>query len=275
MELSTDIVNCLLVCDNHCMAGHSHWHNIQQAKGKADAKRGILFTKAAQQVILAAREGGGDPNHNLSLRIAVDYAKSVNMPNENIERAIKKGTGEDSSSQLEKVIYEGYGPFKIPFVVSAITDNRNRTVSEIRNVFSKAGGELGGIGAVMWQFTESGRIIIRSVKVKKGEKFGEQDTEISIDRDDAMLELMDVHDVEDIEIDEDSKDQLFVKTAVNKLASVGQGIREKGYVIVSSGQHFAANNPVEITETQQTSIMNFLDALDEQQDTQHIWHAAV
>ncbi|MCC7304395.1 YebC/PmpR family DNA-binding transcriptional regulator [bacterium] len=257
------------------MAGHSHWHNIQQAKGKADAKRGILFTKAAQQIILAAREGGGDPNHNLTLRIAVDYARSVNMPKENIERAIKRGTGEDSSTQLEKVIYEGYGPFKIPFIVSAITDNRNRTVNEIRNIFSKAGGELGSIGTVMWQFAESGRIVVRSVKIRTSEKFGEGDTEIPVDRDDAILEFMEISDVEDIDIDEDSKEQLFVKTAVNKLAQVAQKIKEKGYIIVSSGQHFSANNAIEITESQQATIMNFLDTLEEQQDVQNIWHAAV
>lgn len=257
------------------MAGHSHWHNIQQAKGKADSKRGILFTKAAQQIILMAREGGGDPNHNFMLRIAVDYARSVNMPKENIERAIKKGTGEGSATQLEKILYEGYGPLKVPFIVSTITDNRNRTVNDLRNIFSKAGGELGSIGTVMWQFSESGRVTVRAVKIKAGEKFGEGDTEIPFDREEAMLELMDVPDVEDIELDEESSDQLFVKTPANKLAQVAHGIKEKGFVIVSSGQHFFANNPIEITEEQQKVIMDFLDTLDDHQDVQHIWHAAV
>lgn len=256
------------------MAGHSHWHNIQQAKGKADAKRGVLFTKAAQQIILAARDGGGDPNHNLSLRIAVDYARSVNMPKDNIERAIKKGTGEDSTTQLERVVYEGYGPFKVPFIVSAITDNKNRTVNEIRNIFSKAGGELGTIGTVMWQFSESGRITARTVKIKQGEKFGESETEIPVVRDDAMLELMEVPEVEDITEDEENSDVLFVKAPMNRLAQVGQQIREKGYVIVSSGQYFAPNNPIELPEDKWETFGNFIDALEEQQDVQHIWHAA-
>lgn len=256
------------------MAGHSHWHNIQQAKGKADAKRGILFTKAAQQIILAAREGGGDPNHNLSLRIAIDYAKSVNMPKDNIERAIKKGTGEDGEGRLEKAIYEGYGPYKIPVIVAAITDNKNRAVSEIRNIFTKANGELGSIGTVMWQFTESGRITLRSVKIKPGEKFGESDTEIAIDRDEATLELMEVPEVEDIELDEENKEQIFVKAPTTRLAQVAQGIRERGYVIVSSGQHFEPNNWIDIPEDKQAIFADFLDKLEDQQDVQHIWHAA-
>lgn len=257
------------------MAGHSHWHNIQQAKGKADAKRGVLFTKAAQQIILTAREGGGDPNHNLSLRIAVDYARSVNMPKDNIERAIKKGMGADLTTQLGKAIYEGFGPFKIPFMVSAITDSKNRTVNELRNIFSKAGGELGSVGTVAWQFTESGRIVVRAVKVKRAEKFGETDTETPISRDDATLELMDIPDVEDIELDEDTEDQIFVKVPHNRLAQVGQHIRERGFVIVSSGQHFAPTNPIELDESKESQFLAFLDSLDEQQDVQHIWHAAV
>lgn len=257
------------------MSGHSHWHNIQQAKGKADAKRGVLFTKAAQQIILTAREGGGDPNHNLSLRIAVDYARSVNMPKENIDRAIKKGAGGDSTTHLEKALYEGFGPHRIPFIVSAITDNKNRTVNEIRNIFSKAGGELGTVGTVMWLFTESGRITVRCSKIKHAEKFGEVDTEVPVARDEAMLELMDVPEVEDITEDEENDDQLFIKAPVNRLAQVGQYIKEKGYIIVSSGQNFEPTNPIEMTDDKQGTFLAFLDSLEEQQDIQKIWHGVV
>jgi YebC/PmpR family DNA-binding regulatory protein len=255
------------------MAGHSHWHNIQQAKGKADAKRGILFTRAAQQIILAAREGGGDPNHNLTLRIAVDYAKSVNMPNENIERAIKKGTGEDSTARLERAIYEGFGPFKVPIVILAITDNKNRTVNELRSIFSKAGGELGSMGAVMWQFTESGRIVVRSVKMKKGEKFGEVETEVVVNRDEAILELMEVAEVEDISVNEDEAEQIYVQAPTNRLAQVGLAIKEKGFVIVSSGQHFEANNYVDLSDENQNSFANFIELVENQQDVQKVWYA--
>jgi YebC/PmpR family DNA-binding regulatory protein len=255
------------------MAGHSHWHNIQQAKGKNDAKRGILFTRAAQQIILAAREGGGDPNHNLTLRIAVDYAKSVNMPNDNIDRAIKKGTGEGQGVQLERAIYEGYGPFKVPVVILAITDNKNRTVNEIRSLFTKAGGELGTVGTVMWQFSEIGRIVLRSVKVKKGEKFGESDTEYAVDREESMLELMDVPEVEDIILDDDDSTQIFVKAPTNRLAQVGAKIKELGYVIVSSGQHFEATNKVLLNDAQLNSFASFLETLENQQDIQKVWHA--
>ncbi|MFZ6022758.1 MAG: YebC/PmpR family DNA-binding transcriptional regulator [Patescibacteria group bacterium] len=257
------------------MAGHSHWHNIQQAKGKADAKRGVVFTKAAQQIILAARDGGGDPNHNLILRIAVDYARSVNMPKDNIERAIKKGTGEDSTTQLEKVVYEGYGPFKIPVVVSAITDNKNRTVNEIRNIFSKSGGELGSIGAVMWQFTESGRVTVRCVKTKSAEKFGESDTEIPVDKESATFELMDVPEIEDITEDPDEESILQVKVPMNRLAQVASRIRELGYSIVGSGQHFEANTPITLADDKWGSFEAFLSTLDDQQDVQHIWYAAI
>lgn len=256
------------------MAGHSHWHNIQQAKGKADAKRGILFTKAAQQVILAAREGGGDPNHNLSLRIAIDYAKSVNMPKENIERAIKKGTGEDSSSQLEKVVYEGYGPLKIPFIVSAITDNKNRTVNELRNIFSKAGGELGSIGSVLWQFTESGRITVKATKIVPSEKFGEADKEVSCDVDEVMLTLMEITSIVDIEKNEHEEGVIYVYTATNLLAQVSQAIREVGYQVIASGHHFEANTPKEVTEKERETVQNFLDTLEEHQDVQSVWHSA-
>lgn len=256
------------------MAGHSHWHNTHQQKEKANAQRGVLFTRAAQQITMAAREGGGDPNHNLNLRIAMDYAKSVNMPSENVERAIKKGTGEDSSARLEKAIYEGYGPYKIPVVVSTITDNKNRTVNELRSLFLRFGGELGTQGSVMWQFTESGRIVLRSVKIKKGEKFGESDSEYSVDSEEAMLELMDIPDVEDITLNEDVQEQIFVKAPTNRLAQVAAGIREKGYIVVSSGQHFVANNLVDIADDKVDNFAEFIDAIENQNDVQDVWHAA-
>lgn len=257
------------------MAGHSHWHNIQQAKGKADSKRGVLFTKAAQQIIMTSRESGGDPNQNLSLRIAVDYARSVNMPKENIERAIKKGSGDLGALRLEKAVYEGYGPGKIPIIIATITDNKNRTVNELRSIFTKASGELGTIGTVAWQFSEFGRIIVRSVKIKKGEKFGEGDMEIPVDREIAMLELMDVPEAEDIESDQDSSDLLFVQAPLTRLAQVGQAIREKGYVIVSSGQHFEPHTKIELPEEMQEVFAAFLDTLEDYQDVQQIWHAAL
>jgi YebC/PmpR family DNA-binding regulatory protein len=256
------------------MSGHSHWHNTHQQKEKANAARGVLFTRAAQQIIMAARDGGGDPNHNLTLRIAIDYAKSVNMPNENIDRAIKKGTGADNSARLEKAVYEGYGPYKVPFIVSTITDNKNRTVNELRSLFLRFGGELGMQGAVMWQFTESGRITVRSVKIKKAEKFGETDTEYAVDRDEAVLELMEVAEVEDITVNEDDAEQIFIKAPTNRLAQVATGIREKGYVIVTSGQHFEANNLIEIAEAKGDAFAEFIDTIENQNDVQDVWHAA-
>jgi len=136
------------------VAGHSKWANIKHQKAKEDARRGKLFTKLAREIEIAAREGGGDPEVNFSLRIAVDRAKDANMPNDNIERAIKRGTGEDrDAAQMEQVHYEGYAPHGVALMIKCITDNRNRTVADIRHILSKAGGNMGQGGSVAWQFT--------------------------------------------------------------------------------------------------------------------------
>lgn len=135
------------------MSGHSHWATIRRKKGAADAKRGQLFTRLAREIVIAAREGGGDPGSNIRLQYAIDRARANNMPKDNIERAIKRGTGEDKEgSAFEEVTYEGYAPNGIALMISCVTDNRNRTVSEIRHVLNKAGGSMAEAGSVAWQF---------------------------------------------------------------------------------------------------------------------------
>jgi len=139
------------------MSGHSHWATIKRKKGAADAKRGKQFSKCAKAIIVAARTGGGDPDMNLRLRYAIDDAKAVNMPNANIDRAIKKGTGElDDGTQIEEIIYEGYGPGGVAIFVEAMTDNRNRTSSEVGKVFERHGGNMGQPGCVAWLFSQKG-----------------------------------------------------------------------------------------------------------------------
>jgi len=256
------------------MSGHSHWSNIQKKKGKTDAKRGAMFTRAAQQIIVAARDGGSDPDHNLSLRIAIEYAKSVNMPKDNILRAAKKGAGEDGASQIQVATYEGYGPSKIPFIISTLTDNPTRTVADLRNIFSKAGGELGSTGAVMWQFTETGLIVVKPAVMKKSEKFGEDDYEVEKDIDEAMLELMDIEGINDISIYSENKNQLAVRVDVVNLSPVSKKIGELGYVILSSGQHYDPNTKVELDEVKSESFASFMDTLEEYPDVQKIWHGA-
>jgi YebC/PmpR family DNA-binding regulatory protein len=137
------------------MSGHSKWSTIKHKKGAADAKRGKLFTQLGRAITMTAREGGGDPDVNFNLRLAIDKARASNMPKDNIERAIKKGTGEDKDAAvLEKLVYEGYAPNGIALVIETVTDNRNRTVAELRHVLTRSGGSLGENGSVMWQFTQ-------------------------------------------------------------------------------------------------------------------------
>ncbi|HKY52942.1 MAG TPA: YebC/PmpR family DNA-binding transcriptional regulator [Anaerolineales bacterium] len=135
------------------MSGHSKWSTIKRKKGAADAKRGAIFTRLTREIVMAAREGGGDPDSNFRLRLAVDKARAENMPKDNIERAIKRGTGEDKdSASFEQIMYEGYAPHGVAVLVETVTDNRNRTISDIRHAFSKAGGNMAELGAVGWQF---------------------------------------------------------------------------------------------------------------------------
>jgi YebC/PmpR family DNA-binding regulatory protein len=147
------------------MSGHSKWSTIKRKKGATDAKRGKIFTKIAREIMVAARAGGGDPAGNPALRLALAAAKAANMPKDNQERAIKKGTGELAGAEPEEVIYEGRGPSGVAFMVEALTDNKNRTVAEVRNAFSKAGGELGSTGSVGWMFDLTGVIEVPKERV--------------------------------------------------------------------------------------------------------------
>src|SRR5689334_7725200 len=142
------------------MSGHSKWSQIKRQKGANDAKRGAIFTRLSREIILAARQGGGDPGMNFKLRLAVQRAKAQNMPNDNIERAIAKATGAAGDEQLEEIQYEGYGPGGTAIIVAALTDNRNRTVAEVRHRFSRSGGNLGENGSVGWQFDAKGVITV-------------------------------------------------------------------------------------------------------------------
>src|SRR5213594_3192013 len=146
------------------MSGHSKWHSIKHKKGALDAKRGRMFTKLIKEITIAARIGGGDAEGNPRLRKAIQDAKAVNMPADNIKRAIQKGTGELEGGQLDEIMYEGYAPGGVAMLVNVVTDNRNRTVSEIRHVFAKNGGNMGEAGSVAWMFNKKGYIIVDSSK---------------------------------------------------------------------------------------------------------------
>ncbi len=154
------------------MSGHSKWHNIRLKKSKVDSQRGKMFTKVAREIIIAAREGGGDPASNFRLRVAVEKAKSVNMPADNIKRTIAKGTGElKADNDFHEIVYEGYGPAGVAFLINATTDNRNRTVADVRSILSKHGGSLGESGCVLWMFEKKGLFIFDSSKFDEDELF--------------------------------------------------------------------------------------------------------
>src|SRR4029077_21050378 len=142
------------------MSGHSKWSTIKRQKGANDAKRGALFTKVAREIMVSARSGGGDPDANYRLRLAMDKARAVNMPMDNIKRAIERATGAAEGEQFEEIVYEGYGPGGVAILVEAATDNRNRTAADVRSIFTKAGGSLAGAGAVAWQFEPRGIISV-------------------------------------------------------------------------------------------------------------------
>ena len=154
------------------MSGHSKWSSIKHKKGAADAKRGKLFSKLARSIIVAAKEGGGDPANNLALANAIEKAKSYSMPKDNIDRAIAKGSGADADgSTFDTVVYEGYGPEGVAVIVEALTDNKNRTAAEVRHTFAKFGGNLGATGAVAWQFERRGVVLVASAGVDEDELF--------------------------------------------------------------------------------------------------------
>ena len=151
------------------MSGHSKWSSIKHKKGAADAKRGKLFSKLARSIIVAAKEGGGDPANNLALANAIEKAKSYSMPKDNIERAIAKGSGSGADADaFEAIVYEGYGPEGVAVIVEALTDNRNRTASEVRHIFAKFGGNLGTTGAVAWQFERRGVVLVARRRRRRG-----------------------------------------------------------------------------------------------------------
>src|SRR6188474_3298754 len=187
------------------MSGHSKWSTIKRQKGANDAKRGAVFTKVAREIMVAARAGGGDPDANFRLRLAVDKARSVNMPQDNIKRAIEKATGGGDAEQFEEIVYEGYGPGGVAVLVEAATDNRNRTAADVRSIFTKAGGQLAGSGAVAWQFEPRGLIAVPA---------GRDADDIALAAIDAGAEDVDTSDPAHIEVFTSPGDLELVRKAL-------------------------------------------------------------
>jgi len=235
------------------MSGHSKWAQIKRQKGANDAKRGATFTKLSNAIAIAVRQGGGmaDPSSNFRLRLAIDSAKAVNMPKENIERAIQRASGKDASV-MEEAVYEGFGPGGIAIIVEAATDNKNRTSSDIANVFNKNGGNMGQPGSVSYQFNQLGQIL-----VKKGTK--------SVD--DVFLDAAD-SGAEDIE---DQGEEVGVFTQASDLAKVREGLLSKGYEIVEAGIIRRANISVELDDDMMEKALAFVERLEDMDDVQHVY----
>ncbi len=238
------------------MSGHSKWSTIKRQKGATDAKRGAIFTKLSREIILAARQGGGDPGMNLRLRLAVQRAKAANMPNDNIERAIAKATGQgNDGEQLEEMTYEGYGPGGTAILVAVLTDNKNRTVSEVRHQFSRAGGNLGENGSVAWQFDAKGLI---TVPVNGS------------DPDDIALQAIDAG-AEDVDI---SGEMIEVQTEPSDLEAVRKALESSGLEIENADFAMVPKVTVDLDEKTAHQALKLLDALEDLEDVQRVYSNA-
>jgi YebC/PmpR family DNA-binding regulatory protein len=234
------------------MSGHSKWSSIKHKKALTDAKKGQQFTKMARELMLAAREGGGNPDGNYRLRLAMEKARDVNMPQDNIQRAIKRGTGELAGAQIEQLRFEGYGPHGVAIMVETVTDNRNRTSGDIRNLFSRAGGNLGTTGSVGWMFSRQGQIVV--------DANGRDPDEVGLD----AIEL----GASDARIDGKTVD---VVTDPARLEAVQQAMKQKGYKIDSAEVTMNASQVVALDEARAPSVLKLLDALEEHDDVQAVY----
>jgi YebC/PmpR family DNA-binding regulatory protein len=234
------------------MSGHSKWSSIKHQKAANDAKKGQQFTKMAREITIAAREGGGNPEGNYRLRLAIEKARNVNMPQDNIQRAIKRGTGELGGAVLEELRFEGYGPHGVAIIVDTLTDNRNRTSGDIRNIFSRAGGNLGTTGSVGWMFSRQGQIVIDA----NGR-----------DPDEIGLEAIDLG-ASDARVDGKTVD---VVTDPARLEAVQQGLKKKGYKIDSAEVTMNASQLVALNEATAPPVLKLLDTLEDQDDVQSVY----
>lgn len=233
------------------MAGHSKWAQIKRKKAANDAKRGHMFTKLIREITVAAREGGGDPNFNPRLRLAVDTAKAANMPADNIERAIKRGTGELEGVNYEEITYEGYGPGGVALFIETLTDNANRTVAEVRHILSKHGGSLGQSGSVAWQFDRKGQIYIDASRY---------------DEDATMMAVLEAG-AEDLQREDGT---FVVTTDVANFHAVQQALREKGIAFEQAELAMVPKTSVHVAGADAQRLLKLLDALDDADDVQKV-----
>jgi len=237
------------------MSGHSKWATTKRKKAAIDSKRGKAFTKIIKEITIAAREGGGDPAGNPRLRLAVDNAKAVNMPADNIERAIKKATGELEGAVYHELTYEGYGPAGIAILVEVATDNKNRTVAEVRHLFSKGGGGMGETGSVAWMFDKKG--VITLPKQNKSE--------------DDMMEIILDAGAEDLQTEEEF---YIVQSTIESFEPVRKALIEKKLTIENASLQWIAKNYISVTGEDAEKVAKLLEALEDSDDVQNVYSNA-
>src|SRR5690625_2574954 len=238
------------------MAGHSKWANIRHKKEKEDAKRGKIFTKLSRQITVAAREGGGDPDTNFRLRVAIDNARAQNMPNDNIERAIKRGTGELEGESLEEFIYEGYGPGGVAVLLEVMTDNRNRTASDVRHLFSRNGGNLGESGCVNWMFESKGYVVIAAA--------AEEEEDLALEAIEAGADDVSYED-----------GHMHIVTAPENLRNLRERLEALGRTIMESSVSQEPSTTIEVESSNAPELVALLEALDDHDDIQQVYTNAV
>jgi len=236
------------------MSGHSKWSTIKHKKGRADAKRGKVFTKIIREITVAARESGGDPDSNPRLRAAVAAAKAANMPADNIKRAIDRGTGDLDGVEYEEMSFEGYGPGGVAVILELLTDNRNRTTPEIRHLFSKYGGNLGENGCVSWLFTRKGLIL-----VPRSDEVGE----------DKIMELAIEAGAQDL--DTDDEDYFRIYTTPDELHAVKDNLEAAGQVVEAAQMEMEPSSTTRLEGKAAQRMIRLMDAFDDHDDVQNVW----
>ena len=233
------------------MSGHSKWSTIKRQKGANDAKRGALFTKVSREISVAARQGGGDPDANYRLRLAIEKARAVNMPADNIKRTIEKATGGGDADQFEEIVYEGYGPGGVAVLVEAATDNRNRTAADVRSIFAKSGGQLAGSGAVAWQFEPRGLIAIAPD--------GQDPDEVALAAIDAGADDVDTE-----------SDPIEIYTEPADLEAVRTALDTAGVNVDGAESAMLAKQTVSLEADQVRKAMRMVDLLEDLDDVQRV-----
>jgi YebC/PmpR family DNA-binding regulatory protein len=236
------------------MSGHSKWSTIKRKKGAADARRGAVFTRLTRELVLAAREGGGDPESNIRLRLAIDKARGGNMPKDNIERAIRRGTGEDKEgAAFEELTLEGYGPHGSAIMVSCVTDNRNRTIADVRHAFTKAGGNMAEVGAVGWQFDRKSYFSFPASQLPYDKAF---DLGVAVGADDVV----------------DSGEAVEIYGPVESFKTTADALHQAGVKPDESGLRMIAKQELDLDVEATLQVMKLIEALEELDDVQDVFH---